>query len=80
MEPRERIRRFLKREGEIDSIPWSLFFLVLHPHLHQRFSRSLWPKRGFAILPSTLILRSALHTQMTLTLSTTQRQRIMGYG
>jgi|GEM_PF-400484 uroporphyrinogen decarboxylase len=26
MQPRERIRRFLKREGEVDCIPWSLFF------------------------------------------------------
>lgn len=26
MEPRERIRRVLKREGKVDSIPWSLFF------------------------------------------------------
>lgn len=26
MEPRERIRRVLKREGEPDAIPWSLFF------------------------------------------------------
>ncbi|MEN3185688.1 MAG: uroporphyrinogen decarboxylase family protein [Atribacterota bacterium] len=26
MEPRERIRRVLKREGKVDSTPWSLFF------------------------------------------------------
>jgi len=26
MEPRERIRRVLKREGEVDCVPWSLYF------------------------------------------------------
>ncbi|MGC8777143.1 MAG: uroporphyrinogen decarboxylase family protein [Candidatus Caldatribacteriaceae bacterium] len=26
MQPRERIRRILKRDGEVDGIPWSLFF------------------------------------------------------